>query len=172
MEALERSGNTARLKIGEVAKKAGVGVESLRFYESRGLIEPIGRTLSGYRLYDPAVFERLSFIRKSQAVGFSLDEIAWIIAEARQGRRPCAEVRQMAAARLGELDQRLAEMERYRNELRETVRAWERQGEAEGVICGLIEGLEPGLPSRPPSRRGPDAVPNRVASRRKRQKRS
>jgi len=172
MEALERSGNTARLKIGEVAKKAGVGVESLRFYESRGLIEPIGRTVSGYRLYDPAVFERLAFIRKAQTVGFSLDEIAWIISEARQGRQPCAEVRQMAEARLSELDQRLAELEQYRNELRETVRAWECQGEAEGVICGLIEGLEPGLPGRPPSRRRFDAVPNRMAGPGKRQKRS
>ena len=172
MEAVERSSGTGRLKIGGVAKQAGIGVESLRFYESRGLIEPIGRTVSGYRLYDSAVFERLSFIRKAQAVGFSLDEIAWIISEARQGRRPCAEVRQMAEARLGELDQRLAELKRYRNELRETVRAWQRQGEAEGVICGLIEGLESGLPSRPPSRRGSDATPNRMASRRKRQKRS
>ena len=173
MEALERSSSTAKLKIGEVAKKAGIGVEALRFYESRGLIEPIGRTLSGYRLYDPSVFERLSFIRKAQAVSFSLDEIAWIISEARQGRRPCAEVRQMAEARLGELDQRLSELEQYRNELRETVRAWERQGEAGGgVICGLIEGLEPGLPSRQPSRRGLDAAPNRMAGRRKRQNRS
>ncbi len=169
---MERGSSTPKLKIGEVAKKAGVSVESLRFYESRGLIEPIGRTVSGYRLYDPAVFERLSFIRKAQAVGFSLDEIAWIISEARQGRRPCAEVRQMAEARLGELDQRLAELEQYRNELRETVRAWERQGEAEGVICGLIEGLEPSLPGRPPSRRRLDAVPNGMAGQGKRQKRS
>ena len=85
MEAIERSSGGATLKIGEVAKKAGIGVESLRFYESRGLIKPIARTSSGYRLYDPAVFDRLSFIRKSQAVGFSLDEIAWIISEGAPG---------------------------------------------------------------------------------------
>ena len=172
MEAIERGSGAATLKIGEVAKKAGIGVESLRFYESRGLIEPIGRTSSGYRLYDSAVFDRLSFIRKSQAGGFSLAEIAWIISEARQGRRPCGEVRQMAKARLGELEQRLTELERFRDELRETVRVWECQGEADGVICGLIEGLEPGSPGRPPSRRGPDAGLNRPASRRKRQPRS
>ena len=172
MEALERGIGTRRLKIGEVAKKSGVGVEALRFYESRGLIEPAGRTVSGYRLYDSAVFDRLSFIRKSQAVGFSLDEIAWIISEARQGRRPCAEVRQMAEARLTELDEKLAELERFRNELRETVRAWECQGEAEGVICGLIEGLEADSPGRPPSRRGLDAVPKRTASRSRGQRRS
>ncbi len=172
MEAIESGGGGATLKIGEVAKKAGIGVESLRFYESRGLIEPIGRTSSGYRLYDSAVFDRLSFVRKSQAVGFSLDEIAWIISEARQGRRPCAEVRQMAEARLGELEQRLTELKRFRDELRETVRAWECQGEADGVICGLIEGLEVRSPSRPPSRRGPEAGLSRSASPRKRRPRS
>ena len=75
---------------------------------------------------------------------------------ARQGRRPCAEVRLMAEARLGELEQRLTELERFRDELRETVQAWECQGEADGTVCGLIEGLEVGSPSRPPSRRGPD----------------
>ena len=172
MERVEDVTDARPLKIGEVAKTAGIGVESLRFYESRGLIEPIGRTVSGYRLYDSSVLDRLSFIRKAQAVGFSLDEIAWIISEARQGRRPCTEVRQMAEARLAELDHRLAELERYRKELRETVRAWERQGEAEGVICGLIEGLEAGSPSRPPSRRGLDIVPDRIAPGRKRQRRS
>ena len=97
-------------KIGEVAKLSDIAVETLRFYESRGLIEPAGRTASGYRLYDDSVFERLAFVKKSQAVGFTLDQIAWIIAEAREGRRPCVEVRQMARQRLNELDEKLREL--------------------------------------------------------------
>lgn len=131
------------LKIGEVASRSGLGVEALRFYESRGLIEPAARTESGYRLYDAAVFERLDFIRKAQAIGFNLEEISRIIAEARQGLPPCAEVRRLAAEKLAELDYRLAELKRYRRELKETVEAWERVGEKDGVICGLIEGLKP-----------------------------
>jgi DNA-binding transcriptional MerR regulator len=130
------------LKIGEVAARSGLGVEALRFYEGRGLLEPVTRTGAGYRLYDAAVFERLDFIRKAQAIGFNLDEIARIISEARQGL-PCAEVRRLAAEKLAALDRRLAELRRYRRELKETVEAWDRVGEKEGVICGLIEGLKP-----------------------------
>lgn len=131
------------LKIGEVARNAGVAVESLRFYERQKLIEPAERTPSGYRLYDASVFERLSFIKKAQKVGFSLEEIAWIIAEARSGRRPCADVRRLAAERLQELEERIAELQRYRAELRETLDAWTRVGEKDGHVCGLIEGLQP-----------------------------
>jgi DNA-binding transcriptional MerR regulator len=137
------------LKIGEVAQRSGLGVEALRFYESRGLIEPVTRTSAGYRLYDAAVFERLDFIKKAQAVGFNLDEIARIIAEARQGQPPCAEVRRLAAEKLAELDRRLAELRRYRRELQETIEAWERVGEKEGVVCGLIESLKPGTTNSP-----------------------
>ena len=129
------------LKIGEVSGRSGVGVEALRFYESRGLIEPAARTQSGYRLYGESVFERLGFIKKAQAVGFRLDEIARIIAEARGGARPCAEVRRLASERLAELDARLAELRRYRKELKTTIDAWERTRSAKGVVCGLIEGL-------------------------------
>ena len=138
------------LKIGGVARKSGAGVETLRFYENRGLISPRGRTASGYRVYDESVFERLSFIRKAQAVGFSLDEIARIIAEAGRGKRPCLEVRRIVAERLQELDRKLVELRRYREELSKTVDAWDRRGGEEGMICGLIEGLDEGT-LRPPS---------------------
>lgn len=130
------------LKIGEVAARSGLGVEALRFYESRGLLQPVTRTEAGYRLYDAVVFERLDFIRKAQAIGFNLDEISRIITEAREGL-PCEEVRRLAAEKLAELDRRLAELKRYRRELKVTVEAWERVGQQEGAICGLIEGLKP-----------------------------
>ena len=128
-------------KIGEVAKRSGVSVESLRFYENRGLLEPTGRTASGYRLYDGAVFDRLRFVKKAQAVGFTLGETASIIAEAKQGKRPCAEVRRMAEDRLRDLDIKLKQLKRYRRELKRTLDAWQGEGEKDGVICGLIEGL-------------------------------
>jgi len=130
-------------KIGEVSKRSGIGIEALRFYETRGLIEPAARTDAGYRLYDDQVFERLEFVKKAQSVGFSLDEIARIIGESAQGKRPCKDVRAMAARKLAELEQRIQELETYRDELRETVRAWDRKGETGGRVCGLIEGLDP-----------------------------
>jgi DNA-binding transcriptional MerR regulator len=145
---LKRQASSGLLKIGEVATRSGLGVEALRFYESRGLLEPVTRTEAGYRLYDETVFERLDFIKKAQAIGFNLDEISRIINEARQGL-PCAEVRRLAAEKLAALDRRLAELKRYRRELKETVEAWERVGEKEGVICGLIEALKPPDAAKP-----------------------
>jgi len=128
-------------KIGEVARRATIGVDTLRYYEKLGLLAPAGRTDSGYRLYDDDVFERISFIRKAQSIGFTLEEIGRIVADAAQGRTPCAEVRRMAASRLAELDDRLRELNRLRRDLRKTLDTWEREGERVGVVCGLIEGL-------------------------------
>ena len=136
-----------------MARQADIGVETLRFYETRGLVTPAGRTPSGYRYYDSTVFGRLEFIRKSQAVGFSIDEIARIIDEAGQGKRPCTEVRRLAAERLEALNRKLVELRRYRRELRKTLDGWEREGESDGEICGLIESLDTGR-LHPPSRRG------------------
>ena len=130
------------MKIGEVARQAGVAVETLRFYESRGLIAPAGRTDSGYRVYDASIFERLGFIKKAQHVGFSLEEIGRLIEEAADGTKPCAEVRRLAREKLDALEERIAQLERYRDELRETVEAWSRRGAKRGHVCGLIEGLD------------------------------
>jgi DNA-binding transcriptional MerR regulator len=137
------------LRIGVVAHHSGIAIETLRFYEKSGLLEPAGRTRSGYRLYGSDVFERLSFIKKAQSVGFRLDEIARIIDESAEGRRPCKEVRRLAADKLKELENRIRELQRYRKELKQTLAAWEHEGERDGYICGLIEGLEPGKPRRP-----------------------
>ena len=106
------------------------------------MLAPAGRAASGYRLYDESVVERLELVRKSQSVGFSLEEIAWLIREAEAGRQPCEDVRRLAARKLASLDERIAELTRYRAELRETLDAWERKGAADGHICGLIEGLQ------------------------------
>jgi DNA-binding transcriptional MerR regulator len=140
------------LKIGEIARESGVGVEALRFYESRGLIEPAARTQSGYRLYDAAVFSRLSFIKKAQSIGFTLDEIAQIISESEHGQTPCADVRRLAVEKLAALEERIRHLQRYRRELRQTVAAWEKQGQADGEVCGLIEGLKE-TGARPPRRK-------------------
>ncbi|HEU4596851.1 MAG TPA: MerR family transcriptional regulator [Pyrinomonadaceae bacterium] len=127
------------LRIGEVARESGVGVETLRFYERRGLLGRPRRTGANYRLYDEAVLERLAFIKRAQAVGFSLDEITEILSESEAGQLPCRHVREMARRKLEELDRRLAELQRYRRELGRTLREWDERGEAEGSVCGLIE---------------------------------
>lgn len=130
------------LKIGEVSQLSGIGIEALRFYERSGLLGKTVRSASGYRLYDEGVIERLSFIKKAQTLGFSLDEIRRIIEDARSGASPCDEVREIVRRRLAELDERLREMRRYRKELAQTLEEWDEVGRAPGHICGLIEAAE------------------------------
>lgn len=131
-----------RLKIGEVSKLSGVGIETLRFYEKSGLLKRPSRTGSGYRMYDGDALERLAFIKRAQVLGFSLNEIKQIIAEKDAGQSPCAEVREVVRRRLHELDERMAQMRRYRKELAEALAEWDEAGDVEGHICGLIEGTD------------------------------
>lgn len=132
--------SSAALKIGEVARMSGAGIETLRFYERSGLLGRPGRTESGYRLYDREVLERLDFIKRAQVLGFSLDEIKQIIAEKQAGASPCEAVRDIVRTRLQELDEHMREMRRYRNELAATLAEWDKTGPVKGHICGLIEG--------------------------------
>jgi DNA-binding transcriptional MerR regulator len=151
-ELIEQEPNTAAtqerpslLRVGEVARRSGVGVETLRFYERSGLLDRPARTENGYRLFGEEVLERLDFIKRAQALGFTLDEIGRVIAEKRAGQTPCAEVREIVRRRLQELDERMAQMRRYRREVAAALAEWDKIGESEGHICGLIEGsnIEP-----------------------------
>ena len=132
------------LKIGEVSRRSGVGVEALRFYEKSGLLDRPSRTYSGYRVYGEDVLDRLAFIKQAQALGFSLEEIRRIVEDARKGQSPCEEVREIVRRRMEELDARLRELQRHRRELKQTLEEWDKVGRAPGHICGLIEGSEVG----------------------------
>lgn len=138
-----------RLKIGEVSKRSGIGIETLRFYEKSGILSRPVRSASGYRMYDGEVLERLAFIKRTQVLGFSLEEIRQIISEKSSAHSPCAAMREVVRRRLAELDERMAEMRRYRKELSEALADWEQAGDVEGHICGLIEGTEIKHPMSP-----------------------
>jgi DNA-binding transcriptional MerR regulator len=133
-------GQHQRLKIGEVSKRSGVGIETLRFYEKGGLLPRPARTGSGYRMYDEQVLQRLDFIKRAQVLGFSLDEIRQIINEKQAGQSPCMKVREVVRRRLHELDERMAQMRRFRKELAEALAEWDEAGDSPGHVCGLIEG--------------------------------
>lgn len=127
------------LKIGDIAKLSGIGIEALRFYEKSGLLDKPARTFSGYRMYSRDVLERLAFIKQAQTLGFSLDEIRRIIEDARAGHAPCDEVREIVRRRLAEVEQRINELKRYRKAIAATLEEWDKVGQAPGNICGLIE---------------------------------
>src|SRR5262245_10174843 len=137
-----KADETSPLKIGAVARRAGIGVETLRFYERSGLLDRPARTEGGYRLYDAGALKTLEFIKRAQSLGFTLEEIKRIIAESRAGQRPCAEVRETVRRRLAELDEQMAQIRRYRNALAATLRQWDEKGFADGDFCGLIESAD------------------------------
>jgi MerR family transcriptional regulator, copper efflux regulator len=139
MQREETISSEKQLKIGEVSKLTGIGIETLRFYEKSGLLDRPGRTYSGYRLYDESVIERLAFIKQAQVLGFTLDEIRQLISHKSAGENPCAEVREIVRGRLEELDERIEQMIRYRNELKAALAEWDELGESAGHVCGLIE---------------------------------
>lgn len=113
------------MTIGTLAREAGVGVETVRYYQRRGLLrEPQRRRGGGaagsVRRYDPDDLRRLRFIRSAQRAGFMLDEIGELLALDATGDR--ARARQLAQARIAELDRRIAELEAARSHLRRLAR--------------------------------------------------
>ncbi|GBC76553.1 Mercuric resistance operon regulatory protein [bacterium HR08] len=105
------------LKIGQVAAECGVSVDTLRYYERLGLVPKPVRTASGYRLYDRRILERLSFIKRAQSFGFTLEEIKQLLQLPTAEPRTCAEVLQVIEHKLDDLDRRYEEIKRLRREL-------------------------------------------------------
>jgi len=105
------------LSIGQVAQRAGVGVETVRFYEREGLLEEPPRRASGYRQYSEQVVTRLHFIKRAQKLGFSLKEISELLLLRVDAQTSCDEVRQRTEAKLAEVERKLVELQRMRQAL-------------------------------------------------------
>jgi MerR family copper efflux transcriptional regulator len=123
--------------IGQLAKRAGVAIDTVRYYERNRLLEPAGRLESGYRRYGDVELKRLRFIRRAKALGFSLAEIRELLALS-EGRS-VAKVKRAAEARLADVEQRLAELARIRDALRTLVAACPGHGRAEA--CPILNAL-------------------------------
>lgn len=126
------------MTIGRLAAEAGVGIDTVRFYERAGLMPRPQRTVSGYRSYEPEDVARLQFIRRAKALGFALDEIGELLALSRgQGGREG--VKALAQRRLRNLDERIAELTR----MREVLGAYERRCSGIGGLagCPIIEAV-------------------------------
>lgn len=106
------------LMIGEVAKRAGVGIDTVRFYEREGLIDEPPRRPSGYRQYPPDTVQRVRFIRRAKELGFTLPEIQELISlrDGGAGRRR-KDVLILAQAKMRDIDQRLAKLQAMRSAL-------------------------------------------------------
>src|SRR5260221_3453877 len=106
------------LHIGQLAKLAGVRPDTVRFYERGGLLVRLERSTAGYRIYDEAAVKRLRFVKQAQALGFSLDEIRRILNLRGRGRETCRCVIEMAEASLTETEEKLEELQKFRDSLK------------------------------------------------------
>jgi DNA-binding transcriptional MerR regulator len=103
------------LQIGEVAKKAGVSVDTVRYYERLKLLPAAPRTSGGYRVFTSDAIDRVTFIKQAQELGLSLDEIGVLVAN--NGRSECRNVRDLLKAKLDEVDDRMEKMACFRSRL-------------------------------------------------------
>ena len=134
------------MQIGELAKRVGVNIQTIRFYERKKLLPPPERKSSGYRVYSGEDLHRLRFIRQAKDLGFSLDEIREILAMRARGACPCGRVLGMAEHHLRDIQQRIRQMTRFERELSLAVKQWSKSGQpqlAGDEFCALIERTMP-----------------------------
>lgn len=130
-----------RLAIGVLSQQTGSRVETIRYYEHVGLLPRPPRSPGGYRQYGREHLERLAFIRRARALGFSLNEVRRLFQLADGRRRPCAEARALAAGHLADVRAKIADLRRMERVLSKTVARCET---GTGSECALIDALSNG----------------------------
>lgn len=128
------------LTIGELAREAGVNVQTVRYYERRGLLEEPPRRASGYREYPESDVARLGFIRRAQALGFTLTEIDDLLSLRVDPRTTSADVHRRVEEKLADVEAKLADLRRIRGALRELAASCKAHGPV--GECPFLEALE------------------------------
>ena len=123
--------------IGTLAKRAGVGIDTVRYYERSGLLTPSQRLASGYRRYTPLELARLRFIRRAQALGFTLNEVRELLALS--AKRDVARVKRSAQVKLEDVDKKIAALQKIREGLATLVAACPGHGRA--ADCPILQAL-------------------------------
>lgn len=124
------------LKIGDVARRADLSIDAVRFYEREGLLGRVRRSASGQRQYDDETVRRLAFVRRATALGFSLAEVKSLLMLRVSARMSCERVRERALTKLADIDHRIAELEAMRGALTRL---------ANGCATGAVSGTCPFL---------------------------
>ena len=123
--------------IGALAKRAGVRIDTVRYYERSGLLAPKTRLASGYRRYGEVELSRLRFIRRAQALGFTLKEVRELLTLSK--RRDVSRVKRAAQGKLAAVERKIAALERIRDGLLKLVAACPGHGQAEN--CPILKAL-------------------------------
>lgn len=128
------------LLIGQVEAKSRVPIKTIRYYEQLGLIQASRRTEGGFRLFSQDVLHRLSFIKRSQNLGFSLQEIGQILQIHDQGELPCGTVKQKIQSKVQEIDGKIEQLQLLKTELLSLVsESLPLPTDQEDIICPIIE---------------------------------
>ncbi|MEI8609253.1 Zn(2+)-responsive transcriptional regulator [Enterovibrio sp. Hal110] len=130
------------LQIGQLAKRAGVSGDTLRFYEKVGLLQPASRSDSGYRLYDEDAISRIHFILKAKRIGLTLEEIQELLdIRLEASQHSCAEVKGITQKKLNEIDQKIAELTQIRMALKKLNDACCGHVDDDASHCSILEAL-------------------------------
>jgi len=127
------------MKIGELSKKTGVSIDTVRYYEQRSLIPPAARTQSGYRQYSDSDITRLTFIVHAKELGFTLEEIGQLLAISSDGRT-CTQVRAVAQAKAEEIKTRIQKLSHMRQTLLTLAKQCEQTPDSDP--CPILNILE------------------------------
>ena len=133
------------MMIGKLAKESGVGIETIRFYERRGLLLPVKRKPSGYREYDEESLIRIEFIKKAKDLGFSLDEVGELLAMKVQNKSHCKKVYSKATEKLENVRAKIKDLERIASVLESLIGSCEQMSKTGN--CPILESLEGRGPS-------------------------
>ncbi len=128
------------LKIGEVAKRSDVGIETIRYYERQGLLAEPDRRPSGYRQYDESVVSRLQFIRRAKELGFTLSEIKELLGLWFDVNTKCVHVRQRAERKVNDVEDKIRSLQRMKQSLKKIISQCENRDAVDK--CPLWLGLD------------------------------
>ena len=126
--------------IGQIARRSGAAVETIRYYEREGLLEQPARSPSGYRRYPPEVVTRLCFIRQAKELGFSLREIKELLSLRVEAGRSCRDVKARAEHKIADVNQRIAALKRMKNALGKLAASCSGRGPTSE--CPILDALE------------------------------
>jgi DNA-binding transcriptional MerR regulator len=138
------------LSIGEVAREAGVNIQTLRYYERRGLLRAPRRSEGGHRQYPAESVRLIRFIKRAQDLGFTLKEVEGLVALRETRGRDPVKVRKMAAAKLAAVEEKIGQLRAIREAVATLIDSCDCRGQA--IECPILEALDDGPPTNEHSR--------------------
>lgn len=131
---------TTTMSIGELSKRSGIGIETIRYYERIGILAPLGRRMSGYRIFNEDSFKTLRFLKHAQELGFSLSEISDLLKLRHNEKTKCNEVQARASKHLSRVERKIEHLESIRTVLSDLIHQCKTR--KSDTTCPILECFE------------------------------